>query len=83
MDGNAPIGYRSKKVQVDHKNVSILEIDPSTIDIVKRIFAMYTEENCSLYEIVTYLNNRSITTQKDVICSHKKMYSHKEIESLY
>ena len=73
MGGNCPLGYQSVKIDKNGKKTSVLEIDPESSVLVKRIFELFVTENYNANSIALLLNEKGIRTQKNSTWTRNKV----------
>ncbi|CDZ24397.1 hypothetical protein CCDG5_1283 [[Clostridium] cellulosi] len=64
MGGSAPLGYIPKQIEIEGHRASVLEIDGSCAQIVKKIFTLY-QSGLNTHSIAKRLNEEGIRTSKN------------------
>lgn len=78
MGGRVPYGYKLEPHIIDGKKTSKYEANPEEADIIRLIYTLYCEPNCSYGDITRYLNSHEIINSR----SKNKYWNRSRISEL-
>ena len=64
MGGKIPYGYRLTPYVIDGKKTARYEAEPEEADIIRLIYSMYCEPDCSYGDVTRYLNSHDIVNSR-------------------